>query len=202
MKRGKFIVFEGIDGSGKSTQCHLGARVLSQLSKENHVFMTREPFNTPEIRKRLIRAKKAKDNPRWYLNAFVDDRKTHSDVIKNVLKKGFHCVCDRYDFSTYFYQQSQGITFDEIKRAHKGVLIPDLYLVYICKPKVAFIRRKKQGATTVFDKDMPFLAHVNLLYMNAKKLFPERNIVLINADKGIDSVFKETRKHVNKLFKE
>jgi len=201
MNRGKFIVFEGIDGSGKSTQCHLGARVISQLSKENHVFMTREPFNTPQIRKRLIGAKKAKENPEWYLKAFIDDRRRHSKLIKEILSKGFHCVCDRYDLSTYFYQQSQGITFKKIKKAHKGILVPDLYLVYVCKPKIAFVRRKKQGATTIFDKDMPFLAHVNKLYMKSKKFFPERNVVLINADNGIDSVFKETKKHINKLFK-
>jgi len=57
MKRGKFVVFEGIDGCGKSTQIWKLAKYLSELSKYNHVLVTRNPYKLREIREILTSKK-------------------------------------------------------------------------------------------------------------------------------------------------
>lgn len=201
-KRGAFfVVSEGIDGSGKSTQFSLGENYAFELSKHHHTFKTREPFKDEEIRKRLEAAADSKKDAEWYLKAFVDDRRKHAKRLEMELAQGFHCFSDRYDLSTYFYQSLQGISFDRIKQAHEGILMPDLYLVYDCPAEVAFERRKKGGATTVFDKDLELQKKLAALYHQAKELFPEKNIVVIDADRSIEAVFEDTKKALDALFK-
>ena len=108
VKRGSLITFEGLDGSGKSTQC---ARLASELEAAGRtVVRTREPTNG--VWGRRIRAMASSGAPvavdeelRW----FVEDRREHvREVLTPALESGADVLCDRYYHSTVAYQGARG----------------------------------------------------------------------------------------------
>ncbi len=104
--RGKFIVFEGLDGAGKTTQIKLLAEKIRREGSE--VFVTAEPtgFETGrEIREVL--AGKIRKNPFELAAMFVLDRITHNSApggISDMLESGTDIICDRYYYSNLAYQ--------------------------------------------------------------------------------------------------
>ena len=101
----KFITFEGIDASGKSTQAKILYKILKRQKKK--VIITREPGGTKfseKIRKIVV---KDEIQPLTELFLFYAARNEHFDKIKNYLKKNYIVICDRYIHSTYVYQQHQ-----------------------------------------------------------------------------------------------
>lgn len=202
MERGKFVVFEGIDGSGKSTQFDLAVKYLFNKSKYIDLYVTREPTKyAKEIREKLATEPNVKKDARWFLNAFVEDRKQHAEEIKKMLEYGTHVISDRYDVSTYAYQNTQGIPFEEIRAAHKGISVPDLTIIYDCSADVAFKRRSTAGASSSFDKDLEFQTHLRQNYLNLPKLLKDRKIIFIDANRPIDVIFEETKKVLDELIK-
>ncbi|MEK7143750.1 MAG: hypothetical protein AAB820_00250, partial [Patescibacteria group bacterium] len=117
MKKGKFIVLDGIDGCGKGTQVKLLANHLFDGDKKNHIFLTREPYNSEyyaKIRQFLKEGINPKDNAEVLTELFVKDRKVHAELIGNFLSRGIHVICDRYKYVTLVYQKIQGISFEEL----------------------------------------------------------------------------------------
>ncbi|MEK7590129.1 MAG: dTMP kinase [Patescibacteria group bacterium] len=107
-KKSVFIVFEGGEGSGKSTQAKL---LAEYLSSENHpVLWTREPGGDSgicqDVRGILLNSEyKGKMSFRAELLLFEADRAQHIDrVIKPALEEGKIIICDRYEAATYAYQ--------------------------------------------------------------------------------------------------
>ncbi len=96
-KRGKFLVFEGLDGCGKGTQLKLCAQLLFDMNKDNDVYMTREPTRDfKEIRKAMAEGKDVKDSSKWYAEMFVKDRWNHvNNYLVPALERGTHVLCDR-----------------------------------------------------------------------------------------------------------
>ena len=129
-RRGLLIVFEGIDGSGKTTQAR---RLLRRLRRRGRraVFF-REPTRGRwgrEIRRLALRAGSA--TPRQELELFVRDRR--ENVAKNLepaLAAGKDVVLDRYYFSTIAYQGAKGLEPGRIRRLNESFAIPpDLVVV-------------------------------------------------------------------------
>jgi len=117
MSRGKFIVFEGIDGSGKGTQMCKAMQFVFELNKANDVYMTREPTRAfSEIRTSLAECNDdLNSTAHWYAQMFVKDRWNHIRVhIEPALRNGTHVLCDRYKHSTLAYQTTQGMA-DNLK---------------------------------------------------------------------------------------
>ena len=109
MERGIFIVFEGIDGAGKSTQAKILAERLKSLGRQ--VVMTAEPTDLPsgrELRKVLCGDIKKSDCE--IAAMFTLDRIAHNvDAergIEKMLSEGICVICDRYYYSTLAYQGS------------------------------------------------------------------------------------------------
>ncbi|WP_038247736.1 dTMP kinase [Ghiorsea bivora] len=105
MKKGKFITFEGGDGSGKTTQLQ---RIVAWLKEQDiDVLQTFEPGDTPlgkEIR-RLLLSGEHTPVPAAELLLFLADRAQHvEEVIKPALAAGKWVICDRYTDSTLAYQ--------------------------------------------------------------------------------------------------
>ena len=131
MGKGKFIVFEGIDGSGKTTQ----ARKLYEYLKEKSfkVVLTKEPGGTDvgmEIRKILLN-KDFKIPPIAELLLYEADRNIHiSNFIKPKLEDDFTVISDRYIYSTLAYQSfGRGIDrnlVDFLNRLATENLKPDI----------------------------------------------------------------------------
>jgi len=105
-EQGKFIVFEGIDGSGKTTQAKVLAEALEEKGYE--VFLTREPGGGSEEIRRLIFNPEINKNPKIALCLFLADRGIHLERIISDLKKGRIVICDRFEGSTFAYQSLVG----------------------------------------------------------------------------------------------
>ncbi|HPW18658.1 MAG TPA: dTMP kinase [Candidatus Aminicenantes bacterium] len=129
-RRGLFIVLEGIDGSGKTTQARNLVRRLRRRGFETSFFRepTRGRFGR-EIRRLAVRAGSA--TPARELALFVSDRK--ENVARNIgpaLEAGRVVVLDRYYFSTMAYQGAKGLDVGRIRRLNEAFAIaPDLVIV-------------------------------------------------------------------------
>ena len=197
----KFIVFEGIDGCGKGTQLKLASNFIFDYSKEYDVYITREPTRDfKEIRKKMAQDTDAKKDPEWYAKMFVADRKNHlENYIQPILSKGTFVISDRYKHSTLAYQHTQGMDLEELKKMHKGFLIPHLTIIFDCPAEIAFQRRKEEGATDVFDKDLKFQETLRKNYLKLKDDLNE-NIVIVDATKSVKEVFEDVKQHLKTIL--
>ena len=150
--RGKFIVFEGIDGCGKSTQV---ARLAERLRKEGHqVALTAEPTELPsgKLLRQALSGKLPKSECEMAV-LFVTDRIAHNiseGGIRSLLDAGVTVICDRYYYSTLAYQglstdygwvKSMNLSCPEITR-------PDLCIYLDLLPEES-LRRIAAGRESV-----------------------------------------------------
>ncbi len=208
-ERGKFIVLEGIDGSGTTTQAR---KLVSYLLSfpGYHVFGTREPTGFDkgrEIKRRLQEDREAGVDPfrekgLEYALLYVEDRREHTEqIIKPLLERGVHVVSDRYKYSTFAYQQAQGRGFDELAGMHESLLVPDLVLILDLPAEEALGRRVADGTPPEVFETLPFQQAVRKNYLSLRDRLPEENIVLINSSmKNIEQVFSQIKAEIDKLY--
>jgi len=150
MARGKFVTFEGIEGSGKTTHLQHLCRHLDQ-SGVSYV-LTREPGGTAfgaEIRTILLDRSGAPRHPYGELLLYLADRiQDLQQVIRPALDKGLHVLCDRYHDATRAYQgAARGIPaslIDELSRRLE-ILAPDLTIVFELEVGDALERARKRN---------------------------------------------------------
>jgi len=204
-KLGKFIVFEGIDGCGKSTQLKLISSYLFELDKSNHIFLTREPTATSkygsEVRRLLTKSKDIKKDLEKFTSLYIKDRKFHvKNQIVPMLKQGVIVLCDRYKYSTFAYQLAQGADFNYLKKQHKNLIKPDLVIILDISVEEAMERiSRNQNSKDVFEKKN-FLEKVRENYLKMKELFKEEKIVILNGQGSKEEIFKKIKMEVDKLF--
>ncbi|NVK16213.1 MAG: dTMP kinase [Rhodobacteraceae bacterium] len=155
--RSLFITFEGIDGSGKSTQCRLLAEALQAEGRD--VVLTREPGGSPgaeEIRCLVLEG----DPDRWSaeteLLLFMAARRDHLErTIEPALAAGKVVICDRFADSTRMYQGlSRGDLRAAVDQMHKLMIgrEPDLTLLIDMDPAEGLARAKgRQGTEERFE---------------------------------------------------
>lgn len=205
MQRGKFIVLEGIDGSGKGSVGKMLASYLYDRAKSTHLFLTREPYDSPflaEIRKLLKETSDPKENARQLAELFVKDRKIHAEVISRHLEEGTHVICDRYKHSTLVFQQAQGLSLNELIKMHDGVLTPDLTIILDVSEEVALKRilgDSKRTHLEVFERS-EFLKKLRGLYLALPGQLPKERIVVVDGDGTPEAVFARVRAEVDQLF--
>ena len=205
MKRGKFIVFDGLDGSGKTTQAKLLCNYLFDQSKSNSVFLTREPYSD-EFYEKIRQALKIGKNPthraKLFLDLFVSDRKLHVRDVEYLLSKGVHVISDRYKHSTLAYQNAQGIPLVDLMAVHKGMLVPDLTLLVDLPVKTVISRMGKDSqrkVTEVFEQ-RAFMEQLRKNYLALPKHLPKERIVVISGSGSVEKVFGLVRKQVDMVF--
>lgn len=146
-----FIVFEGIDGSGKSTQARLLADKLHLA--DIPVILTAEPSEGPIGC--LIRTLKTRPAPEEERQLFTQDRKDHiSRVIAPALKNGISVICDRYVYSSVAYQGARGIDPRQILEENRTfALEPDVtFLLHIgVDEALSRIAKGRKEAFTMFE---------------------------------------------------
>jgi dTMP kinase len=193
---GKFVVFEGLDGSGRSTQAKLLSDFL--VKKGLKVVLTKEPtLDSVAGRKiRKILDKKEKITPKKLQKLFAQDRKVHLDkVIIPAFKKGKIVISDRYFFSTFAYGAADGLNLDKLIKMNENFLMPDLTFILKVSPEVCLERIKKRGdRVTLFEKKAK-LARVWQFYQTLPKKF--LNVRIINGEKSIHEVFFKVKRIVH-----
>lgn len=195
--RGLFITFEGIDGCGKSTQVRRLAQHILELSKYNHVLITREPYNDTKIREILQQDEDPYSQAKKLAQMFVEDRKLHvKNIISENIRKGMFVISDRYSFSTLAYQQTQGVPINELLKMHKGLPIPDIIFVIDVPAEVAMKRMKKdtvRKAEHKFEKNIKFIKKLRLKYFELANL-PNHKVILIDGRKSPEEIFEKQLK--------
>ncbi len=150
-RRGKFITFEGLDGSGKSTQLRRLAAVLREAG--HRVVETREPGGTAtgeKIRKVLLDSGTAGLSPLAEMALMFASRAQHiAEVIEPGLVSGEIVLCDRFTDSTEAYQGSgRRLGSDAVRELHRvlcGNLQPDLTILLDSNPHASVSRARRRN---------------------------------------------------------
>ncbi len=162
MNGGRLIAFEGLDGSGKSTQLELLAARLRSAGCD--VVTTREPTEFPSGQRIREMARSGEElDPEEELRWFVEDRRAHVDeVITPALRAGRIVLTDRYYLSTVAYQGARGLDYEQILADSEDEFpTPDLVLLLEIDPQIALGRVHARGSEIegVFEQ-REFLAKV------------------------------------------
>jgi dTMP kinase len=150
-KRGAFIVIEGLDGSGKSTQAKM---LAAALRKEYDVVCTVEPSRGAIgrfIRNRIL-FERVRPSASVEALLFAADRIDHVQrEVAPALAEGRVVISDRYLYSSLAYQGSAGLSLDWIQTINVHSLKPDLALFIDVSPEVVLgrLRRKKSVMETL-----------------------------------------------------
>ena len=197
-----FIVFEGIDGCGKTTQIFLLANHLYSLSKYSHILITREAYKDRKIREVLIQDE-SKDKADKLTKLFVQDRKEHvSDLITPSLNKKVIVISDRYKYSTICFQAAQGQDMNELIKMHEDMPIPDFIFILDVPSDVAFNRINLRNKVTnktesnKFEENSNFLEKTRQNYLKLKEILPEENIIIVDGSSPPEQVFLKIKEHL------
>lgn len=205
--RGKFITFEGIDGSGKSTQLRILAGELRLLGFD--VITTLEPGGTPlgrRLRKAFLETEE-NVSPLAELLLFAADRAQHINfLIKPALEEGKIVISDRYADATFAYQGA-GRGFDEktvnqVIKLATGGLKPNLTLFFDISVEQAILRTNSRADDEAVKNRMDaetadFYERVRASYLQIAKKEPKRFRVI----EGNDSI-EEIKTKVLTIVKE
>jgi dTMP kinase len=182
---GTFIVIEGIDGTGKTTQARRLAAWFEALGRE--VVVSREPTDGPWGRKLRESAASGRLSPADELDYFLKDRKQHVEtVIAPALAAGKVVILDRYYFSTMAYQGCRGFDPAEIRRLNEAFApVPDLLLILDVEVDVALARIGTRGDTANEFEKRDSLQHCREIFLSLKD---EPFVRVIPSDCGLDEV--------------
>lgn len=186
----RFITFEGIEGSGKTTQIQMLSNHLEERGIDH--LLTREPGGTPigdQIRKLVLSPANAAMTPTCELLLYGAARAQHIEqVIRPALLLGRLVLCDRFSDATFAYQgHGRGIRLDLIDALHgleTLALRPDLTLLFDIEPGRALERardRDRGGSrdeTRFEQEDLEFHERVRAGYLEMAHQEPGRFVIL------------------------
>ncbi len=196
---GKLIVFEGCDGSGKTTQAKLLVEFLQ--SKGVKVHFTREPTTGPIgqiIRENISSSANINDN---ILDAllFTADRRIHLlDEIEPKIREGCVVICDRYYHSTLVYENVQGLPLDWLVQINNFARKPDMVVILDADTEISMKRllTDSRNREDKFEHE-EFLRGVRKRYRGLAEILKER-IIFVDASGSIDSVQQKLRELISK----
>lgn len=209
----KLITFEGIEGSGKSTQLRLAAQYFAE--KNLPVLATQEPSGTDIGRKIgdiLFNRRHQHLCPEAEVFLFCAARAQHvREVITPALKKNITVLCDRFSDATIAYQgAARGLNLEMIKAVDEYSTLglkPDLTLLFDLPPEAGLKRAgirdkllKDSSARDRFEKEsFDFHNKVRFGYLNICQSAPER-FRLIDASGDIETIQKEVQRHLDNFI--
>ena len=206
---GKFIVLEGIDGSGKTTQINELSRWLPKsglISKNAKLIKTREPGGS--LLGKAIRDLILKDNKSTSpsnlteLLLYSADRAEHiSKIILPALANGNWILSDRFSGSTLAYQgYGREINIDIIKKLENIVcqnLKPDITFFLEISPEESILRRRSKVADRIESEGLEFLKKVNEGF---KIIALENNWEIIKASENLNSISQQIQNSLINKF--
>ena len=198
-----FITFEGLEGTGKTTQINKLADYLS--AKKHDVIITKEPGGTEFgqiIRQIILDPKTTFKHHYTELLLFFADRAEHVEhIIKPALAAKKIVLCDRYIDSTYAYQcEARGIPIDIIKRLDQMInLTPDITYLFDCDPKIGLARASKRAALDRFEQEeLSFHENVRKGFHKRAKAEQKRINIINIEEKNIEEIAKIIQENISK----
>ena len=200
MNAGKFVVLEGIEGVGKSTNI----RFMSEFFKKHHlpIIITREPGGTPLAERIRDITLQKNDEPlsvdAELLLMFAARAQHLAQVIKPALMQGKWVLSDRFTDATYAYQGGgRGIAMDRIAILENLVqegLRPDLTILLDLEPQAALARTMRRAHRDRFEEEtLAFFTRVREVYLQRARLEPQRYRI-VDAGQSLPAVQLELEK--------
>jgi len=198
IKKGKFIVFEGLDGSGQSTQTDNLVSFFKKKKIKTHI--TKEPTNN--LIGGLIRGQLQgdwKSSPECLQLLFAADRAHHleKEVIP-YLEKGITVVCDRYFFSSIAFGSLEVNDWNWLKGINKRFILPDIVFYLKTSPKICIKRiSENRFSFELFEKEKK----LEIIKKSYQRLVKEYDFFkVINGEKSIEEVSEEIKNITLSLF--
>lgn len=177
LPRGVLVAFEGIDGSGKTTQ----ASMLEDWAEsfDVDVVRTKEPTAGPwgaRIRNSKFHSRM---KPAEELECFINDRREHvAQVIAPALARGALVIVDRYYYSTVAYQGARGLNPQDLLRINRTFApVPDLVFLLDIDPASGLERIHTRGAGQDLFETLPELTRAREVFRS----LPDAHIVTVDA---------------------
>lgn len=202
---GRFLVFEGIDGSGKTTQVR---KVYERLKTANkNVLATFEPTDGPigTLIRQMLSGKIATDQ-RTIASLFAADRTDHlvnpDTGIKRLVDQGQTIVCDRYYFSSYAYH-AQYMDMDWVIQANRlnaDILRPDATLFIDVDPDVCIRRIQNSREHLEIYEKIDIMKQVRANYFKAfDRLKDQETVIVIDGNDTPERVAERVWDRVSQL---
>jgi dTMP kinase len=197
---GLFVVLEGIDGAGTTTQA---ARWAAHLrAKRRLVHVTREPSMGPiGSQIRLVLSHRVTLPSTYQAETmallFAADRLDHlASEVEPYLRDGYVVLSDRYDLSSLAYQSITGKEVEAarmvawIRELNRAARRPDVTVVLDVSPEVADARRRARGGAAELFDDADLQARLAAAYCRAEDLVPGDRLIHVDGDGDADAVAK------------
>lgn len=202
-----FIVFEGLDGSGTSTQIKL----LQEKLSEKKTWITAEPTNneTGLFLRKMLKGE-IKIHPKTSAYMFATDRCEHINGKNGILDQinaGKLVISDRYLFSSLAYQ-NQDCTWDLPYNLNKEFPLPEYLFFFDMAPEKSlervFARANKTGEQTEIYEKLDFQKktyqeYKKIIEFYSKPEFSEMKIIIIDASKSIQEIHEKIWSIISKL---
>lgn len=197
-----FISFEGIDGSGKTTQAKLFSDWLCERGYP--VLLTREPggWNGGAALREMVISGELR-HPWSEACLFMLDRAEHvARVIQPALDAGTHVVCERYQDSTLAYQVwGRGLSLDIFNTLAKEASfpMPDITILIDVTVEHALSRVQRRGRPDAFESEgVGFMSRIRNGYLSLAECFPDRFIVIDGNNNDVQAVFMSVVSALNR----
>ena len=198
MSKGRFIVFEGIDGTGKSTVARLVSEKLRESGKD--CVLTMEPSDS-WIGDAVRRANENGTDDLAEALLFMADRAEHTKQIEAMLNEGTWVVCDRYYASTLAYQTATlGNRLEEPMQwlwniNQRIIRIPDVTYYFVLEVEKALDRMSDRPGRSKFEK-LDFLRQVDANYRKVEAM--DDSFHRVDADRSLENVLTYVLDHIRK----
>ncbi|HBN31312.1 MAG: dTMP kinase [Rhodobacterales bacterium] len=202
---GLFVTFEGIDGSGKSTQINKLAASLKVTGRD--IVLTREPggsVGAEEIRALLVEGDPGRWSPETEILLFTAARRDHLEkTILPALNAGKTVLSDRFADSTRVYQGVARADLRGVVDDLHNLMIgrePDLTFILDMDPETALTRglARKSGEDRFEDFGLPFQLALRQGFLALAEQFPKR-CILINANRAPEDIAADITAHFKVL---
>lgn len=194
---GTFIVIEGIDGTGKSTQAKRLGQWFEQQGRQ--VILSYEPTHGTwgsKLRQSMTAGRLSADEE---LELFLKDRQEHVEqLIKPALAEGKVVILDRYYFSTMAYQGARGFDPDEIRRRNEAFAPqPDLLLILDLDVDTAHQRIGHRGDSTNEFEQHETLTKCREIFLSLKD---EPFVSVIDSNADLDEVTERIQTATDRML--
>jgi dTMP kinase len=205
MKQGKFIVIEGVDGAGKTTQ-------VFRMAELTNCHVTRQPSYLPvgKVIREILRDKHDDRRPsseQFALMWATDRLAQQEQQIMPEIHAGRSVICDRWYHSSMAYQSGGTVTQQWIREINRHALEPDLTILLNVDPGTA--RRRiadriadQNTAVGIFDAELDRVARNYQFVATLLRCDYQENVLVINGERDVDDISQEILRAIRDLHRE